>query len=351
MPKIVLFLLLGALIVLSTLATWLFTAKPWRLPVQMSEPGPSGVRVTTDSLIGNYYPVERKHSGPAILIFGGSEGGLSESVAQHARALQSAGYSTFHFSWWRAPGQAQRIENIPIESFEAALGWLQSQPGVDPNRIAVFGWSRGTEPAQLLAVRHPEIRALVLGMPTNAIWPGFDWDFLGPQPPYAWTLSGRPVATIPRAAIAGVPMRAWTGKQFQAYVRALGAHQDALIPIERIKAQVLLICGEADRIWPSGRMARSLRDRALAFGKMDVTLLCYEGAGHMAYGAPAMPNDRNFVRQARIGGGEISKNAAALADSFKTSLAFLRAALGDIDLEQKTRHPLDNPFGPRVSPM
>lgn len=329
MPKIVLILLVGTLIVLTTLAAWLITAKPWRLPVEMREPGPSGVRVTTDRLIGNYYPVARKNPGPAILIFGGSEGGLSESVARHAHALQGAGYPTLHFSWWRAPGQPQRIENIPIESFEAALSWLQHQPGVDPNRIAVFGWSRGTEPAQLLAIRHSEIRALVLGMPTNAIWPGFDWDFLGPQPPYAWTLGGRPVATIPRAAIAGLPMRAWTDKQFQAYARALEAHQDALIPIESIKAPVLLISGEADRIWPSGRMARSLRDRALAFGKMDVTLLCYEGAGHMAYGAPAMSNDRNFARHARTGGGEVSKNAAALADSFTTSLAFLRAALGD----------------------
>lgn len=329
MPKTLLALIIGALVAATMLAVWAIKAKPWRLPVQMAEPGPAGVRVAKGELIGNYYPVARTDPGPAILIFGGSEGGLSETVTRHARALQNAGYSTFHFSWWRAPGQAQRIENIPIENFEAALTWLKAQPGVDANRVAVFGWSRGTEPAQLLAIRHPEIRALVLGMPANAIWPGFDWDFLRPQPDHAWTLNGKPYATIPRTAIAGIPMQSWTDKQFDTYARELEAHQDAVIPIETIKAPVLLICGEADRIWPSCRMARGLRDRALASGKRDVQLLSYAGAGHMAYGAPAKLNDRNFTRQARTGGGDIGKNASALDDSFAKTRAFLGAALGE----------------------
>jgi hypothetical protein len=32
-------------------------------------------------------------------------------------------------------------------------------------------------------------------------------------------------------------------------------------------------------------------------------------------------------------------------------VSFLDYDLGDIDLEQKTLQPLDNPFGPRLSPM
>ncbi|MGD9966242.1 MAG: hypothetical protein AB7T59_06960 [Hyphomonadaceae bacterium] len=32
-------------------------------------------------------------------------------------------------------------------------------------------------------------------------------------------------------------------------------------------------------------------------------------------------------------------------------VSFMHYDLGYLDLEQKTLHPLDNPFGPRLSPM
>jgi uncharacterized protein len=192
------------------LVIWAAVKKPWILPIQMTEPGAAGVRIEVNGVIGNYYPATNDERGPAVLIFGGSEGGLSLTVTRHAQALQKAGYSTFHFAWWRAPGQAQRIENIPIESFEKALDWLKGQKSVDPARVAVFGWSRGSEAAQLLAIRHPEIRAVVLGMAANAVWPGFDWNFFARQPAFAWTSEGKPYPAIPKSAIAGRVMKAWT---------------------------------------------------------------------------------------------------------------------------------------------
>lgn len=328
MPKTIVTFIGCAALSVALLSIWKSTAKaqPWQLPTQMAEPGAMGVRINSGALIGNYFAVSRTSPGPAILIFGGSEGGLSEAVTRHARALQQAGYSTFHFSWWRAPGQAPSIGHIPIENFEAALDWLKAQPEVDPNRIAVFGWSRGSEPAQLMSVRHPELAALVLGMPANAVWPGFDWNFMGPQPEHAWILDGKPYASVPRRVISGIPMQQWSDNRFEAYMRYLETQDDALIPIEQIKSPVLLICGQADRIWPSCQMARELKNRAQRLGKANVHLLSYEGAGHMAYGAPVAPNDPSFARQAQTGGGDAAANAAALNDSFEKTLVFLKTA-------------------------
>jgi len=308
------------------LAVWAAIKKPWVPPVPMSLPGSTGIRVDSAGIFGNYFPATREGNGPAIMLLGGSEGGLSPVVTRHAQALQKAGYSTFHFSWWRAPGQPQRIDRIPIESFEAALEWLRSRPGVDPTSIAVCGWSRGCEPAQLLAISHPEIRAVVLGMPANAIWPGLDWNFLRGHPPIAWTIAGKPLPSVPEKGRAKKFMRPWTDEEFGRYMESLETEPEAVIPVERIRAPILVICGDVDRIWPSHRMGRALRDRAKSFGKQDVHLLIYEGTGHMAYGAPVPSDDATFSRQTRIGGGTVEKNKAALVDSFAKTLAFLDEA-------------------------
>lgn len=321
----------GVLVLAVALVLWVLIAKPWLPPVQMVAPGPGGKRIQADGLIGNFYPAATSKPAPAILIFGGSEGGLGVPVARHARALHAAGYAVFHFSWWRGPGQPQRIDNIPIESFDRALAWLKAQPGVDPLRIAVFGWSRGSEAAQLLALRHPEIRAVVLGMPANAVWPGLDWNFLAGMPKYAWTSAGKPYPRVPDEALTFHFRKPWTEAEFARYTHVMAGHPASLIPIERIRGSVLMICGELDGIWPSCPMGRALRARAFAHGKRDVTLLAYPKAGHMGYGAPVSDADAHFVRQVWVGGGDVAANRAALGQGFAATLALLKDRLAADD--------------------
>lgn len=317
----------GVLVLAVALVLWALVAKPWLPPVQMVAPGPGGKRIHANGLTGNFYPARAGSVAPAILIFGGSEGGLSIPVSRHARALHAAGYAVFHFSWWRGPGQSQRIGNIPIESFDRALAWLKAQPGVDSSRIAVFGWSRGSEAAQLLALRHPEIGVVVLGMPANAVWPGFDWNFLAGMPKYAWTLGGRPYPRVPDEAMAFHYRQPWTPAEFARYSRVLARNPAALIPIERIHGSVLMICGGLDGIWPSCPMGRALLARATAHGKRDVTLLAYPKAGHMGYGGPVADGDAYFARQVWVGGGDVAANRAALDESFAATLALLKDRL------------------------
>jgi uncharacterized protein len=317
----------GILLVASSSANGSTMPKPWIPPVQMESAGPTGQRIETAKVIGNYYPVDSRTPAPAVLIFGGSEGGLSRTVTRHAQALQREGYATLHISWWRAPGQAERLEDIPLETFEAALAWLKKQPGVDGKRIAVFGWSRGTEAAQLLAIRHPEIRALVLGMPANAVWPGMDWDFTQPQPEHAWSSAGKALPAVDPNNLPSKPLVPWSDEEFRKYVDGLERRPESLIKIERVKASVLMICGEADRIWPSCPMARESLARAQLFGKRNISLFAYKDAGHMAYGAPDQASDPNFAAQVQLGGGNVEATASALRDSFEKTLLFLKEAL------------------------
>lgn len=172
------------------------------------------------------------------------------------KALQAQGWSVLHLSYFRAPGQPQALENVPLEGFDHALAWLASQPGVDPKRMAILGESKGAEAALLVAARDPEIVAVVAGMPSSVVWPGIDWT--GQRPPGAsWSLGGKPLPYLsygrsdPSMGMRGV---------YDSGLATLPRHPDARIPIQRSPAPLLLVCGEADSLWLSCQMADQLRE-------------------------------------------------------------------------------------------
>lgn len=66
------------------------------------------------------------------------------------------------------------MENLPVETFDAALTWLQQQPGVKSDRLAVMGASKGGEAAVLVGSRHPDVSAVVGYVPSHVVWQGFD---------------------------------------------------------------------------------------------------------------------------------------------------------------------------------
>ena len=298
---------------------------PWAPPIEQAMPGQGGSRVTIAGNIGNYYPGPAGRSGPAILLLGGSEGGLGTAVDGQARLLNRAGYAVLVLSWYRLPGQPQRLELVPLETFYAGLDWLAAQLGVDPTRVAMYGTSKGAEAALLVAARRPrQVRAVVAAVPSNVVWQGFDWA-MNPVTTSSWSEHGDPVPFLPiinpgRMDIYGPSLA------------TLSDHEDAIIPVERIGGPVLLICGEEDRLWPSCPMARAVQMRRDAAGGLDTRLLAYRDAGHAAAGPPVAADSPGASSMAFLG-GSIDGNLAARADGWSRTLAFLAQALGQNERE------------------
>jgi dienelactone hydrolase len=61
-----------------------------------------------------------------------------------------------------APDVQRELNQKWPADFDAALAWLEAQPGVSRDRIGVGGGSCGVNNAVQLARRHPEVRSLVL---------------------------------------------------------------------------------------------------------------------------------------------------------------------------------------------
>ena len=68
-------------------ALWVFN--PFAPPIIMTDPGPTGRRVTDNGLLANYYPPPDEGRHPGILLIGGSEGGLGSGATRIAKALQA----------------------------------------------------------------------------------------------------------------------------------------------------------------------------------------------------------------------------------------------------------------------
>jgi hypothetical protein len=76
-----------------------------------------------------------------VLVFGGSGGGLTTSMA--AALLAAHGYPSLALAYFKVAGLPQSLHDIPLEYFTSALRVLRAQPGVDP----AMSWSPGSRGA------------------------------------------------------------------------------------------------------------------------------------------------------------------------------------------------------------
>ena len=304
-----------------------FTREP--RPIVVAEAGTGGERVMLGETPANFFPGSGEGPRPAILLLGGSEGGLKEYRNVFARQLAAEGYAVL-YPGYTATGEANRaFDMVPLEIFDAALDWLAARPDIAEGPVAVIGHSKGAEGALLLASRDPRIGAVVAAMPSDVVWQGFSFDPVDiSQLRSSWSVDGKPVP------YARYDMPAWyewfTGAtmlgMFEESRAAAGNAPDSLIAIADIDAPVLLICGEQDNLWPGCDMARNLRERAAKAGGPEVELLAYENAGHWGFG-PASNLDEGDKRYMGQMGGTAEADMAARADQWPRIVAFLEASL------------------------
>lgn len=292
---------------------------------RVGDPGPDGVRIDKDGVFANFFP--RKTTGrgrhPAILLLGGSEGGLGAGGGGFIKALTGQGYDVLYLCYFGCPGTPPELVAVPLETFDRGLAFLRAQPGVDPKRVAVVGGSKGGEAALLAATRDRNLKAVVAGMPSSVAWPGVSAKTATQS---SWTVGGAPVSFLPYSFASFAK-----GGVFGLYSGALpgvAQHPDAVIPVERIAGPILLVCGEADSLWPSCPMADQIAERLKLEHRPAATVLRYKDAGHQVFGTPVDPAAAAASNAWLASlGGTPEGNMAARADGWPKVEAFLRAAL------------------------
>jgi uncharacterized protein len=298
-------------------------------PISVAEPGGGGQRIMLGDAPANYYRPTGAGSHPAILLLGGSEGSLREARNVYARALAAEGYAVLYASYYMTSESNRSLNMVPLETFDRALAWMSAQSEIDQTRIAIIGHSKGAEAALIVATRRPEIRAVVAAMPSDVAWQGFDTNATDmSQFSSSWSIAGRPVPFLPYETLA---WHQWFSedaliRMFRQSWAQSDRHPQSRINIGAIRAQMFLICGGEDMVWPSCDMARAIRSRAVQASHQEPVLLRYPDAGHWAFG-PVSGLHRTDERGLGVMGGTAQSDMAARRDQWPKLLDFLDRTL------------------------
>ena len=215
-----------------------------------------------------------------VLVLAGSSGRVER---ERARILAQQGMTAVSIRWFGGPGQSPGICEIPLETFIAAVDLLRLNGA---ERIGILGTSKGAEAALLTAVHDPRVDVVVAVSPTSRVWcnvgPGRD----GVQHPYrsSWTWREHAVPFVPMddawtpAEVDGGPVSIRKWYELSERTSA-GLLSEAEIPVDKARADLVLVAGGDDAMWPSLPFAEQLAQRRRSVGA-TVRLIARHDAGH-----------------------------------------------------------------------
>jgi len=222
-----------------------------------------------------YFPPTAKAKSIALLLLGGSEGGLPEYY--DTESLTGKGYPCMILGYFGTQNTPNSLEMIPLEYFEKALEEFGNKAEVKHKKIIVWGGSKGGELALLLASKYPRIGGVIATVPSSVVFQG-----IGGSVKSSWSYKGKGIPFVPYADFD------WSKIVNNQYVEVYQLSllqsdlvEKAAIEVENINGPILILSGKADAMWPSSQMGdmiiQRLEDKKFKFPFYHFS---YEDAGH-----------------------------------------------------------------------
>lgn len=264
--------------------------------------------ISNEEMVGNFYPPGEGHGtpAPAILVLGGSEGGLS--MQMFGSMLAAHGYAVLHLAYFGIGALPMVLERIPLEYFGRGISWLQARSEVDATRVGILGYSRGAELALILGSQYPDITSVVSCAGAGYAFGGYGQD----RSASAWTLNGEDYPFVPWEA------------EYESFGTDLYERYE--IPVEKTNGPLLFICGDADALWETTMLSQVAMDRLNRHEHAwPSQLLSYPGAGHLI--PPAYtPIDNSGALSDRMG-GDLYGTKIASVNSWRATLHHFATSL------------------------
>lgn len=277
--------------------------------------------IRENGLVGTLFCMNDRTPLPAIIVLGGSEGGINEYLPA---LLSSHGFTVFALAYFGMEDLPKQVVRIPLEYMKSAIDWIKSRPEAIPNWIGIHGTSKGSELALLTASFFQEIKAVVSLNGSAISFSGIvPWSEDEKLPP-AWTYKGIPIPyASPKnpinVALECIEMRQkGVGDPLEKWYNALCSDPEvvekAVIPVEKINGNILLVSGKEDFTY---RYSKKAIDRLQSYeSSYNYKHLIYEGAGH-SIGIP-------YVYYSQ---GNKKATATASLDSWKRTIEFFHESL------------------------
>ena len=245
-----------------------------------------------DDLVGHLFVPETLERSAGVLVLGGSQGGFAwaNQVAALIAASGRAALALAYFDWQGRYGLPSSLSEIALETFTRGLERLKAHPRVSEDEVAVVGFSKGAEAALLLASKRADISRVVAYSPSAYSWEAAR---TGAAPVRSsWTWQGEPLPFAQFAADFYGRFDKTLLRPLHERTIASGKAEGARIALESSSADILLISGGQDSVWPSAAMSESLVEAgSKAATKANISHLHFEEAGH-TFLPPGMPGER-----------------------------------------------------------
>lgn len=237
-------------------------------------------KVRNDGLVATLLQPKGSAQCPAIIVVGGSEGGV-QSAESLAYRFAERGWAALAVAYFGTEGLPDTLANIPLEYFDRAATWLMKQPRVNSGGLALIGVSRGAELALLFAAHNPAISRVVAYCPSHVVWGPVG--NISDTSVSAWTCGDAPLPYLPHARQPDYSAKPYCGTpDFVFDLRQTEAAKAAAIPVEKIQGRILLLSGDDDQVWPSRLMSRLIvRRLQAAHFPHSFEHISFPGAGHL----------------------------------------------------------------------
>ncbi|WP_052675412.1 acyl-CoA thioester hydrolase/BAAT C-terminal domain-containing protein [Agrobacterium arsenijevicii] len=220
-----------------------------------------------------------KSSKTGVVVLSGSSGRVD---AVRAGLFAQAGARSLALQWFGGAAQSSGICEVPIETFINATDFLISR-GCE--RIVFVGTSKGAEAALLASTIDQRINAVVAINPSSVVWGniGAGIDGIAWPERSSWSFCGQPLDFVPAVLDWHKVYRNALVSYRSFFEKCLtdnaGAARQARIPIENAAADLVLIAGGDDALWPSDIFAQHLVEIRQEHNK-SASLIFDQDAGH-----------------------------------------------------------------------
>ena len=228
-------------------------------------------------------------SDTAVIAITGSDGGLKR-VQYLAMLFADRGIPALALAYFRHPGLSDTLRLIPLEYIQRAAYWLRDNTSA--KKISLYSISKGAEYALSAASRFPIFDSIVAVVPNYYVAEGFtkrffcagdsSWSYQGKPLPYLH-LSGN----IGKLITTSIKEKQLSIKTFYEISERKGVPADAIIPVEKSNARILLLSSGQDSMWfskqASEKIVEGLKKNHYPH---DYKHVCFEISSHILHPVP-----------------------------------------------------------------
>lgn len=219
--------------------------------------------VVQDLIVGKLFKSKGKNNLPAVIIVGGSTGGLFWTE-QIAALLSNKGYAALALNYFDIQNDnlPSELIEIKIEYFKKALDWLKNKPEIDNSNISIMGISKGGELSLLFgSFFSKHLTSIITYVPSSHVFEGIS--MVEHKTKSSWTYKNTPIDFVQYPSNTKFSKNMNPTDIRKIHDNALNSSaskqlENARIPIENISCPILMISGEKDNTWPSSKMCRDM---------------------------------------------------------------------------------------------